>query len=55
MLTGRGSADALGPAPNVKRRKRREQHDDDDSSDLSDDSEDDMEGSRRYQSTLHRS
>ena len=47
MLTGRGSADTVGPAPNAKRRRRREQHDDDDSSDLSDDSEDDIESSRR--------
>ncbi|KAG8531464.1 uncharacterized protein KY384_003093 [Bacidia gigantensis] len=47
MVTGRGSADTVGPRPNVRRRKRREQHDEDDSSDLSDDSEDDIESSRR--------
>ena len=48
MVTGKGSADTIGPKPNIKRRRRREQHDEDDSSDLSDESEDDIESSRRY-------
>ncbi|KAL9131395.1 MAG: hypothetical protein Q9217_000663 [Psora testacea] len=48
MVTGRGSADTVGPGPNVRRRRRREQQDEDDSSDLSDESEDDIESSRRY-------
>ncbi|KAL9104327.1 MAG: hypothetical protein Q9163_000718 [Psora crenata] len=47
MVTGRGSAETVGPGPNVRRRRRREQPDEDDSSDLSDDSDDDIESSRR--------
>ena len=47
MVTGRGSADTVGPGPNVRRRRRREQLDEDDSSDLSDESDDDTESSRR--------
>ena len=47
IVTGHGSADTIGPGPNVKRRRRRDHHDEDDSSDLSDDSEDELESSRR--------
>ncbi|KAL6716922.1 Component of a membrane-bound complex containing the Tor2p kinase [Lecanora helva] len=47
MVTGRGSADTVGPGPNVRRRRRREQHEEDDSSDLSDESDEEMEGATR--------
>lgn len=40
MVTGKGSVDTVGPAPQVKRRRRREQQEEDDSSDLSDESDD---------------
>jgi target of rapamycin complex 2 subunit MAPKAP1 len=45
MVTGKGSMDTVGPAPQVKRRRRREQQEEDDSSDLSDES-DDEDGQR---------
>ena len=40
MVTGKGSADTVGPGPQARRRRRQEQQEDDDSSDLSDDSDD---------------
>ena len=46
MVTGKGSADTVGPATQTKRRRRREQHEEDDSSDLSDESEDEADGER---------
>ena len=47
VVTGRGSADTVGPGPRLKKARRREQHDEDDSSDLSDESDDDAEGTQR--------
>lgn len=48
MVTGKGSADTVGPGPRLKKARRREQHDEDDSSDLSDESDEDIEGTQRY-------
>ena len=47
MVTGRGSADTVGPGPKLKKTQRRQQHDEDDSSDLSDESDEDIEGTHR--------
>ena len=47
MVTGRGSADTVGPGPKIRKARRREHHDEDDSSDLSDDSDEDTEGTQR--------
>ena len=47
MITGRGSADTVGPGPIAKKRRRREPHEEDDSSDLSDESDDEAEGTQR--------
>lgn len=47
MVTGRGSAETVGPGPKSRKIHRREQHDEDDSSDLSDESDEDVEGTHR--------
>lgn len=47
MVTGRGSADTVGPGPNLRRKRRREQQEEDDSSDLSDESDEDTDGTHR--------
>lgn len=47
MVTGRGSADTVGPVPRLKKTRLREQHDEDDSSDLSDESDEEIEGTQR--------
>lgn len=55
MVTGKGSADTVGPGPRPKKNCQREQRDDDDSSDLTDESDDDADGAHRwaYQQLLH--
>ena len=47
VVTGRGSADTVGPGSRLKKARRREQHDEDDSSDLSDESDEEAEGTQR--------
>ena len=47
MVTGKGSADTVGPGPQIRRRRRREQQEEDDSSDLSDESDDDVDNAQR--------
>ena len=47
MVTGKGSADTVGPGPRLRKNRRREQHHEDDSSDLTDESDEDTEGAQR--------
>ena len=47
MVTGKGSADTVGPGLRTKRHRKRDQRDDDDSSDLTDESDEDADGAQR--------
>lgn len=52
LVTGKGSADTVGPGPQIRRRKRREQQEEEDSSDLSDESDDEADAQRYLMWTM---